>query len=635
MAQEKLEFKTEVKQILDIVINSLYTNREIFMRELISNASDAIDRARYEALTERSILEGKEEEEWKIKLIPDKDKGTLTIRDNGIGLSKEEAITELGTIAHSGTKTFLEALKESKDGKAGLELIGQFGVGFYSAYMVSDKVTVISRKGGEEKGVKWESTADGTFTVEEIEKDHRGTDVILHLREDEKKYLQEWELRTIVRKYSDYIEHPVLMDVERDKEDEKDKDKRVKVTEEETLNSRKAIWLKKKSDITDEEYEDFYKHLSRDFSPPLKRIHYKAEGTSEFTTLLYIPSRMPFDILYKDFKFGPTLYIKRVQIMDHCEMLLPQYLRFIKGVVDSSDLPLNISRETLQNNSQVEVIKKNLTKKILDNLKEMKEKEYEEYLKFHKEFGRILKEGIHYDYSKKEDIASLLLFDSTKAEEGKFRTLEDYMKDMKEGQEEIYYITGEGREEVINSPYLEAFKEKDYEVLIMVDEIDDIIMGSLNEFKGKKFKSAIKGDIELDKGEKEKKEEEKKKYGKLMDLVKEHLKEDIKDARLSNRLTGSPCCLVVDEGAMDASMEKLMKAMGQAVPESKKILEVNPSHPVIETMNKIFEKDSEDKILKEYIELIYNQALILEGSKLKEPVKFAGLVSRLMVENVK
>ena len=633
MSQEKLEFKTEVKQVLDLVINSLYVNREIFLRELISNASDAIDKARYESLTNKDILEG--DEDWKIKIIPDKEKGTLTVRDNGIGLDREDAVTELGTIARSGTKNFIEALQQNKDKKADMELIGQFGVGFYSAFMVADKVTVISRKGGEEKGIRWESTADGTFTVEEAEKEKRGTDVILYLRDDEKSYLQEWEIRNIITKYSDYIEHPVVMDIEREKEDEEDKEKKVKVVEEETLNSRKAIWLKRKSDITEDEYKDFYKHLTRDFSPPARTVHYRAEGTSEFVTLLYIPSRKPFDILYRDFKYGPTLYIKRVQIMENCEELLPIYLRFVKGIVDSSDLPLNISRETLQNNRQVEVIKKNVTKKILDELKDMKEKDYDKYVEFHNEFGRILKEGVHYDYSKKEDIAGLLLFDSTKVEEGKFCTLDQYIENMKEGQEEIYYITGESKEEIINSPHLEAFKEKDLEVLVMVDEVDDLIISGLLEYKGKKFKSVIKGDIDLGKEEEEKKEEEKKKYEKLIELISEELKDDVAEVRISTRLTESPCCLVVQEGAMDANMERIMKSMGQYVPSSKKTMEINPSHPVIETMNKVFEANKEDKVLKDYTDLLYNQALILEGSKVKDPAKFSKLLSTLMVENVK
>jgi len=630
---EQIEFKAEVKELLNLVIHSLYTNKEVFLRELISNASDAIDKARYEGLTDNDILES--EEEWKIKLIADKEKGTLTVSDNGIGMTREEIIEELGTIAHSGTKEFLKMLKE-KDVKDNPELIGQFGVGFYSAFMVADKVTVISRKAGskEKKGIKWESMADGAFTVEETEKEKKGTDIILYLREDEKKYLEMWEIRSIVRKYSDYIEHPVVMDVEREKEDENDKEKKIKYTEEETLNSRKAIWLKSKSEITDGEYNDFYKHLTRDFQDPAKVIHYKAEGTSEFNALLYIPSMAPFDILYKDYKVGLTLYVKRVQIMEHCEHLIPLYLRFVKGVVDSSDLPLNISRETLQNNRQVEIIKKNVTKKIFDTLTDMKKNEYDKYVKFYKEFGKILKEGIHFEYSKKEEIADFLLLETTKTETDKFRTLQDYVNDMKEGQEEIYYIVGSSKEELMNSPYMEAFKEKDYEVIFMLDDIDDIIMSSFYEYKGKKFKSIIKGDINLDKKDDAEKEETKKKYEKLIELVKDQLKDEVKDVKFSQRLTDSPCCLVADEDAMNPSMEKLFKAMGKDFPGSKKVLELNPEHQVLEVMNKLFEKDKEDKVLKEYIDLLYDQALIMEGSKVKDPVAFAARVSKLMVSNV-
>ncbi len=622
---EKMEFKTEVKQLLDLMIHSLYTNKEIFLRELLSNASDAIDKARYESLTNSDILEGNEE--WKIKIIPDKEAKTLTIRDNGIGMTKEDIIRELGTIAHSGTKEFLKALKE-KEVRDNPELIGQFGVGFYSSFMVADKVTVISRKGGTKGGTKWESAADETFTVEEVEKEHRGTDVIVHLKEDEHKYLESWEIRNIIRKYSDYIEHPIVMDVEKTGENN------TKTIEEETLNSQKAIWLKSKSDITDSEYNEFYKHLSRDISDPAKVIHYKAEGTSEFTALLYIPGKKPFDIFYRDFKYGPTLYVKRVQIMSNCEELLPVYLRFVKGVVDSSDLPLNISREILQNNRQVEIIKNNLTKKIIDTLSEMKKDEYEKYLEFYKEFGKILKEGIHYDFSKREVLAELLLLQSTKTDASSFTTFEKYVQNMKEGQEEIYYITGTSRDEVINSPYLEAFKEKDYEVLIMLEEVDDIIMSSLYDYKGKKVKSVIKGDIKLDKTEETQKETEKKKYEKLIDFIKEELKNDVKDVRLSGRLKDSLCCLVADEGDMDPQMEKILQAMGQNVPGARRILEINPAHRVVESMNKIFEENSSSDLLKEYTLLLYDQALLLEGSRPKDPVLFTKAVTKLMAENV-
>ena len=631
MTVEKMEFKTEVKQILDLMVHSLYSQKEIFLRELISNASDAIDKAHFESLTNKEILEG--ENDWKIKIIADKDAGTLTISDNGTGLSKDDAIKELGTIAHSGTKEFLAALK-SKEVKDNPELIGQFGVGFYSTFMVADKVTVISRKAGagDKKGIKWESGADGSFTVEDVEKANKGTDVTLHLKEDEKNYLDEWEIKSTVKKYSDFIEHPVVMDVEREEESKLDKTKKVKVTEEETLNSMKAIWLKSKSEITEADYNDFYKHVSHDFTDPAKVLHYKAEGASEFTSLLYIPSMRPADIYYKEYKVGPTLYVKRVKIIDHCEELIPPYLRFVKGVVDSSDLPLNVSREILQNNRQIDVIKKSITKKVLDILSEMKEKEFDTYLKFYKEFSRILKEGVHMDFDRRETIGELLLFPSTKVEKDKYRSIPEYVKDMKEGQEEIYYITGSSLDETLESPYLEVLKEKDYEVLIMLEDIDDVIMSSF-EYKGKKFKSAIKGDVTLDKSEKEEKEKAGKKYKKLLDLVKDRL-DDVKEVRLSGRLKDSACCLVGDEGEMDLQMENLLKSMGQAVPERKRILEINPTHPIFEAMNKIFKEDRKSKVLADYTDLLYNQALLLEGSKPKDSTAFAKAISRLMVENV-
>ena len=631
MTAEKMEFKTEVKQILDLMVHSLYSHKEIFLRELISNASDAIDKAHFESLTNKEILEG--ESDWKIRIIADKDAGTLTISDNGIGLTKDDAIKELGTIAHSGTKEFLAALK-SKEVKDNPELIGQFGVGFYSTFMVADKVTVISRKAGagDKKAIKWESEIDGSYTVEDVEKENKGTDVILHLKEDEKNYLDEWEIKSTVKKYSDFIEHPVVMDIEREEDSKLDKTKKVKVTEEETLNSLKAIWLKNKSDITEDEYNEFYKHVSHDYTDPAKVVHYKAEGASEFTSLLYIPSMRPVDIYYKEYKVGPTLYVKRVKIIDHCEELIPPYLRFVKGVVDSSDLPLNVSREILQNNRQIDVIKKSITKKVLSTLSEMKEKEFDTYLKFYKEFSRILKEGVHMDFDRRETIGELLLFPSTKAEKDKYRSIPEYVKDMKEGQEEIYYITGSSLDETLQSPYLEALKEKDYEVLIMLEDIDDVIMSSF-EYKGKKFKSAIKGDVTLDKSEKEEKEKAEKKYKKLLDLIKDRL-DDVKEVRLSGRLKDSACCLVGDEGEMDLQMENLLKSMGQPVPERKRVLEINPTHPIFEAMNKIFKEDRKSNVLSDYTDLLYNQALLLEGSKPKDSAAFAKAISRLMVENV-
>jgi molecular chaperone HtpG len=628
-----MEFKTEVNQIMDLMIHSLYSHKEIFLRELISNASDALDKARYEALLNSELMDTKGD--WKIRISADKVAGTLTVSDNGIGMDKEEAIEALGTIAHSGTKEFLQSLK-NKDIQDNPELIGQFGVGFYSAFMVADRITVLSRKAAtkDTTGVKWESTADGSFTVEDIEKKDPGTEIILHIKEEEKTYLDEWQIRSIIKKYSDYIEYPVVMEVEREKESAIEKGTKVKIKEEETLNSGKALWLKDKAEITDTEYTEFYHHISHDFADPSKIIHYKAEGTSEFISLLYIPSKAPLDIFYKDFKIGPALYVKRVQIMDHCEQLLPQYLRFVKGLVDSSDLPLNVSREMLQNNRQTEVIKNNITKKILESLAEMKKNEYDKYLVFFNEFGRILKEGLHYDYSRKELIADLLLLHSTKAEKGAFRTLQDYVSSMKPEQEEIYYLTGNSLDEMLKSPYLEMFIEKDYEVLIMLDEIDDLIFSNF-EYKGKKFKSIIKGEISIDKQKQENEKESKEKFEKLLVFIKEGLKDEVKDVRISGRLKESPCCLVSDEGDMDPRMEKLLKSMGQDVPERKKILEINPLHPIFDTMLRIFEKDKNDNILKEYTALIFDQALLLEGSKPKDPVLFIKYLSNLMLEHAK
>ncbi len=419
------------------------------------------------------------------------------------------------------------------------------------------------------------------------------------------------------------------MEVEREKESDLKKGEKYKVREEEQLNSGKAIWLKDKSEISSEEYNEFYKHISHDFSDPQKVIHFKAEGTSEFTALLYIPERAPLDIFYKDYKVGPTLYVKRVQIMAHCEELMPLYLRFIKGVVDSSDLPLNVSREILQSNRQVEIIRKNITKKVLDTLAEMKKNDYDKYKKFSEEFGRILKEGIHYDFSRKEAIADLLLFESTKNEAGTYTTLQEYSENMKPGQEDIYYITAPSRAEADKSPYLEAFREKEYEVLIMLDEVDDIIMSGLGEYKKKKLKSVLKGDIKLDK------KPDEKKFDRLIDFIREKLKEEVKDVRLSGRLKDSACCLVADEGGLDPAMEKLMKAMGQHVPSSKRIMEINPEHPVFEAMNNIFAKDKNSPELDEYVSLLYDQALLLEGSKPKDPAAFAKAVAKLMVEHAK
>ena len=633
MGAEKREFKTEIKQLLDLMIHSLYSHKEVFLRELISNASDAIDRARYESLTNATVQES--DGEWTIRITADKEKGTLTVSDNGIGMTNDEAVEALGTIARSGTREFLQALQD-KEIKENPELIGQFGVGFYSSFMVADRITVLSRKAGSggTTGVMWESTGDGSFTFEDAEKKGKGTDVILYLRDDEKQYLDEWEIRDIVHRYSDFIEHPVVMEVERERPSELDKSKTVKLREDVTLNSQKAVWLRDRSEVTPEDYNQFYKHISHDTEDPLTVIHYKAEGTSEFTGLLYIPSKPPFDIFWKEYKMGPMLYVKRVRIMEHCEELLPPYLRFVRGVVDSSDLPLNISREMLQNNRQVETIKGSIAKKVLDTLSEMKKDEPDKYSSFYKQFGAVLKEGLYYDFPRRETLADLLLFASTKAEKDATRTLQEYVEGMKEGQEAIYYMPATSFDEAIKSPYLEAFRAKDYEVLVMLDEVDNFVMQGFS-YKEKQLRSIIAGDVDLDKSEKEEKEKARKKYRKLLDLIKEELVDDVKDVRLSGRLKDSACLLVSEEGGINPQMERVLKAMGQSVPDSKRILEINSDHPLFAAMNGLFEKDKESPVLRRYARLLYDQALLLEGSRPKDPAAFARAVADLMAEGLK
>jgi len=626
MAKETKKFKTEIKQILELIINSLYSNAEIALRELISNAADAIDKARYESLTNKDVLE--DNAEWKIKIIPDEKAGTITIHDNGIGMNKASIVQNLGTIAQSGTRTFMDNLKEIKDRP---ELIGQFGVGFYSSFIIGESVTVISRTAGDKSlGVKWECTGMEAYSVEQVEKATRGTDVIVKLKDDYKDYLKEWKIREIVKKYSDYVEHPITMDVER--EDDKKKKKEVK---EETLNSQKAIWLKSKSEIKDNEYNDFYKHISSDWTDPSKVIHYSAEGATEFKALLYLPSKQPFDMFQPERKQGLHLYVRRIFITDDCKKLMPEYLRFVKGVVDSFDLPLNVSRELLQDNKLVEQIRKSLVNKVFATLKTMLSKDKDEYIKFYQEFGKVLKEGMHFDYENKDKLQDLLLFETSKAKPGELITLKEYSGRMAKDQKEIYFITGDDRQQVEGSPYLEAFKKKDYEVLFLIDPVDEWVAQSLTEYDKKKLKSINKGEVDLgdDETKKTKKEKEKK-FKSLVENIKSHLP-DVKEVRLSSRLTESACCLVADEHEMGAHMERLMRSMNQQIPESKRILELNPTHPIIETMQKLFDKDKKHIKLQEYAELLYDQALLTEGSKVKDPLKFAQRVNDLMYQESK
>ncbi|MFW5997081.1 MAG: molecular chaperone HtpG [Verrucomicrobiota bacterium] len=636
MAQVKThKFKTEVQHILDLVIHSLYTNKDIFLRELISNASDAIDRARLEALHNKSILE--EDPEWKIKLIPDQENRTLTVSDNGIGMNEEELDKNIGTIANSGTQKFLEELKRRGEDSAP-ELIGEFGVGFYSAFMVADKVTVITRRADEtaDNAVKWYSEGSGSYKLEPTTKEGRGTDVILHLSEGMDEYLEEWKLRKIVKQYSDFVEYPIAMDVTR--EEEQEGGEKTEKTEEETLNTQKALWTRPKNQISEEEYNEFYQHVSHDFQEPLKVIHWSAEGKTEFQALLYIPTKAPFDLFTPDTRNqGIHLYVKRIFITDNCEALIPQYLRFLRGVVDSADLPLNVSRETLQEEQLIQLIRKNIIRKVLDTLSQMKEKERENYDSFWNEFGKVLKEGIHLDIENREKLQELALFESSKTESGKYTSLDEYVDNMQEGQKEIYYLAGESRDALENSPLLENFHKHDVEVLFMTDPIDEFVVQSMTSYRDIPVKSIEKSELDL--GEKSQEEEKKSKeeaaeeYQQLLNFLKDKLGEKVKDVRVSSRLTDSPCCLVSDEQGTDVHMEKIMQSLNMGMPPSKRILEVNPAHELLQNMNKLVKDSQTEPTLTEYADLLYDQALLTSGLPIDKPIDFSRRISRIMATN--
>ena len=641
MATEKKEFKTEVQQLLDLVIHSLYSNKDIFLRELISNGSDAIDRLRFEALSNKELI--KDDPEFRIKLFVDNEAKTLRIEDNGIGMTRDELEENIGTIARSGTRQFMEELKKSK-AKASPELIGQFGVGFYSAFMVADNVILKTRPATGDESWTWESSGDGSYEISEGGRDKRGTEITLHLNKSSRDYIVEFRLRQIIKKYSDFVEYPVVMDIIRDETPMDDEgkpkegaEKQTTVTEE-TLNSMKAIWMRPKSEVKKEEYNEFYKHVSHDYTDPLKTIHYSAEGKIEFKALLYLPAKAPFDMFQQEgAKHGIHLYVKRIFIMDNCEALLPRYLRFAKGVVESNDLPLNVSREILQEDVIIKKIEKSVTTKILSELKSMMKKSEEDYLSFYREFGKVLKEGIEVDPTNKDKIKDLLLFESSRTEPGKYVSLKEYTERMALDQKEIYYITGTSRSAVENSPHLEVFKKKEIEVLFMTEPVDEFILSGFGEYDKKKLKSIAQGDIDLGTEEEKKIADEQKKetsgkYKKLIKKVQDSLKDYVKEVRLSDRLTDSASCLVTDDGDMNPQMERIFAAMNQPVPETKRILELNPDHPVIETMNDLFAADKKNPKLDDYSELLYDQALLTEGIAIKDPTRFARLVTDLMVQ---
>jgi molecular chaperone HtpG len=632
---ETHEFKTEVKQLMNLIINSLYSNKEIFLRELISNASDAIDKMRFKAQTEEKLLG--DDTEFEIRIERDAIKNTLTVTDNGIGMTYNEVMENIGTIAQSGTNGFLQAMEQlNHDGSITPELIGQFGVGFYSSFIVADKVTLLTKVAGEDKAVRWESHGDGEFTITEADKESRGTVISLELKkkqEGDQDFTDEWTIRQIVKQHSDFVAYPIVMEVEKDEpipetEQLKDKDGKPigettrKVIKEETLNSMKAIWSKNKKDITDQEYEEFYQHISHDWNPPLEKLHLKLEGTTEYTALLYIPSQAPFDLFNPESKHGVHLYCKRVFIMDDCQELMPEYFRFVKGVVDAPDLNLNVSREILQQDHLVRNIRRNLVKKLFDLLGGL---EAEQYEKFWQEFGAVLKVGVHTDIENKNKIADLLRYKTTKSD-GKWKSLQQYVADMQPDQKEIYYITGENMSALINSPLLEQLKSKEFEVLLMSDPIDEWVTQSLTEYDGKKLKSAEKGDLDIDKVDEDKKGQ----YETLFKHIRAKLEDTIKEVRPSTRLTDSVACLSGNTYDMSGYMEKILKSAGQETPENKRVLELNMTHPVMGKIHGMFEADRNDSKLDDYIHLLLDLAVIGEGGKLDDPSKFSKLVGELM-----
>jgi molecular chaperone HtpG len=623
-AAEKMEFKSELRQILNLITHSLYSHKEIFLRELLSNASDAIDKVRFNSLQNEHLLEN--DRDWRIRLSADPAAGTLTVSDNGVGMNRDAIIENLGTIARSGTRAFLDSLKDA-DAATRPDLIGQFGVGFYSAFMVADTVSVVSRAAGETQGVRWTSDGLGEFTVEPCAKPGRGTDVILHLKDDEKEFLQDWRLRQIVKQFSDFIEHPILMEVEKPGQDGAEPTR-----SDETLNSRKALWLRSKGDVSAEEHNAFYRQISNDFEDPLKVIHYAAEGALDFKVLLYIPRHKAFELQFGEAKVGPKLYINRVQIMDHCEAVLPGYLRFVKGIVDCADLPLNVSREILQHSPLLEKIQKSVVKNVLKALAELQASDLEAYTALFTELGGILKEGLGRDWEHKDQLADLLLYPSLRTEHGKFTTLAQYVEAMPADQTDIYYLAGEGRDLLEHAPSLEVFRHRGWDVLLLTEPIDEFVFPALTEFRGKPLKAADRSEPELPGEEQKKVEEAAGRFQPLLDTLKAQF-QTLKDVRLSRRLKESAACLVAEEGALGANMERLLQKMGKADSfggASPRILELNPEHAAVQGLLKIHQQDPADPRLADYAALLYDQAVLAEGSRVPDPSAFARRINDLI-----
>ena len=624
-----LGFEAEVKQLLNLMIHSLYSNKEIFLRELVSNASDAIDKLRFLALTHEALYEG--DAELKVTIEFDKANRTISITDNGVGMNREEVQQNIGTIARSGTRKFFESLTgdEAKDS----QLIGQFGVGFYSSFIVADKVVLETRKAGHNQsdGVRWESTGEGDYTLETIDRPERGTRVTLHLRADEDEFLDGWKLRSIIRKFSDHISVPILMT--KDKVTGDDEEEKATEVEWETINSASALWAKSKEDISDEAYNEFYKHVSHDFQEPWARLHSRVEGTNEYTLLLYVPAHAPFDLWDRDAKRGVRLYVRKVFIMEDTEKLMPRYLRFVRGVIDSDSLPLNVSREILQENKQLEKIRSGAVKKVLGLLEDIAANEPEKYATFWKEFGSVLKEGPIEDFKNRERIAKLLRFASTHTgSDAQTVSLADYLARMPEDQDKIYYITAESYGAAANSPHLEVFRKKGVEVLLLHDRVDEWLVGYLTEYEGKHLQSVAKGDLDLSKlGEdeatdKEQQEKLTEELKPLTERVKTALGDSVSDVRISHRLTESASCLISEDYGLSRTMERIMKAAGQQVPASKPVLEINPGHAIVNHLK----READEQRFNDLARILFDQAVLSEGGQLDDPSQFVHRINSLL-----
>ena len=643
---EQLEFQAEARQLLDLMVHSVYSDKDSFLRELISNASDALDKLRLEAFRNKDL--DVDTSDLHIEIDTDKDARTLTVRDNGIGMTRGEVVELIGTLAKSGTAELRQQLREAKNAAASEELIGQFGIGFYSVFMVADKVELLTRKAGESDATRWESSGDGTYTIESIDDAPLGTSVTLHLKPEDAEdelhdYTAEWKIKNLVKKYSDFIAWPIRMEVVHttpalEKEGAEGGEETVTI-ETETLNSMKALWARPKDEVSDEEYKEFYKHIGHAWDDPLEVIAMKAEGTFEYQALLFIPSHAPFDLFNRDAHTGVQLYVKRVFIMGDCDELMPEYLRFIKGVVDAQDLSLNVSREILQQDRQIKAMRRRLTKKVLSSIKELQSERPEDYRTFWTQFGRVLKEGLLSDFDNQDTLLRISSFASTHSDE-EVTTLAEYVERMKDGQEQIFYATGETRQQILKSPHLEAFKAKGYEVLVLTDPVDEVWVGNVTEFDGKPLQSVAKGEVDLgsdeDKSEAER-EEQQKEFADLLDWLKETLSEHVKEVRLSSRLTESPACLITDAFGMTPALARMYRASGQPVPVGKRILELNPSHPLVIGLRDAQKKADNDTaltVVAETAELLYGTALLAEGGALEDPARFAELLADRLARTV-